>query len=96
VGAAHFQLGQRYRDGSEVAVDRVAACMWFLVAERSDPELTEASRAALSRLAAHMTPDQVAEARRRASAWSRRHQGQVRFAPPRTDGSEKLGSLTAS
>lgn len=83
VGAAQFRLGQRYRDGGEVPVDRVAAYMWFLVAERSDPELSEASRAARSRLTAQMTPGQVAEARRRASAWERRHEERLSIPPSR-------------
>lgn len=69
VGAEQFRLAQRYREGCEVPVDQVAAYMWFLIAERSDPDLSAASRAAGSRLAAQMTGDQVAEARRRASAW---------------------------
>jgi DNA-binding NarL/FixJ family response regulator len=76
-GAAQFRLGQAYRDGGEIPVDRVAAYMWFLVAERCDRDLSEASRTARSRLAVHMTPDQVAEGRRRAFAWLRHHEERV-------------------
>jgi len=95
VGAAQFRLAQRYRDGSEVPVDHVSAYLWFLVAEHSDPELSAASRSARARLAAQMTPDQVAEARRRASAWERRHQERLGVPPSRAPWPEEPAALTA-
>jgi DNA-binding NarL/FixJ family response regulator len=95
-GAAQFRLGQAYRDGGEIPVDRVAAYMWFLVAERCDRDLSEASRTARSRLAVHMTPDQIAEARRQASTWFHHREERLGIPPARAEFVEPPAALTAS
>jgi DNA-binding NarL/FixJ family response regulator len=94
-GAAQFRLGQAYRDGGEVPAERVTAYMWFLVAERCDRDLSEASRSARSRLAVHMTPDQIAEARRRASTWFHHHEERASIPPARAELVEPRAALTA-
>ena len=68
-GLAQFKLGERYRDGEEVAADRVAAYMWFLIAEDSSRILLHRLRGALEGMRRQMAPDEVAEAQRRAAGW---------------------------
>ena len=94
-GAAQFRLGQAYRDGGEIPVDRVAAYMWFLLAERCDRDLSEAGRVARAGLAPQMTPGQVAEAQRRASAWRHHHEGRVSILPGRARLVEPRDALTS-
>jgi len=93
-GAAQFRLGQAYRDGA-IPVDRVAAYMWFLLAERCDRDLSEAGRLARVRLAAQMTPDQVAEAQRRASSWYRHYEEGQHIPPARAQLVEPREAATA-
>jgi two-component system nitrate/nitrite response regulator NarL len=94
-GAAQFRLGQAYRDGDDLPMDRVAAYMWFLLAERCDRDLSEAGRVARAHLAPQMTPDQVAEARRRASAWSRHHEERIGISPPSAPVADQPAAFTA-
>ena len=67
-GAAKGQrlLGELYRDGLGVPQDYVFAHLWFnLAASRGDDEAAERRDA----LAAKMTPDQLADAQKRARSW---------------------------
>lgn len=64
--AAEYGLGLGYQNGQGVLQDYVLAHMWFnLAAAQSSPGDDDASKA-LSRLAAKMTPDQIAEAQKMA------------------------------
>jgi uncharacterized protein len=67
-----YQLGTLYFEGNGVARDYVSAYVWFTIAAGQTPlidnrkELIELRNIA----AARMTPAQVAEARRRVTAWN--------------------------
>jgi hypothetical protein len=64
---AQFDLGRIYEIGQEgVAMDYVEAHKWWNIAETNGEERARKSRRAVERL---MTPEQIAEAKRRASAW---------------------------
>jgi TonB family protein len=59
---AQFQMGERsYGDGN-AAENYVAAYLWYVQAQRSGAEQAEAK---VTELESRMTPDQIAEARRR-------------------------------
>lgn len=68
---AQYQLGQMFFDGSGVERDYPSAYLWFTLAASQTP--LEDNRKAIEELAniaaARMTPEQVAEAARRARAW---------------------------
>jgi TPR repeat protein len=68
---AQYQLGQMYFDGTGVTRDYVSAYVWFDIAAGQTP-LVDNQKAILELrniAAARMTPEQVEEATRRASAW---------------------------
>jgi TPR repeat protein len=63
---AQYFLGSMYFKGEGVPRDLVTSYMWFsLAAAQGDDTATKAR----DRLAAHMTPAQIAEAKKRASEW---------------------------
>ena len=71
---AQYQLGQMYFDGTAVTRDYVSAYMWFDIAARQTP-LVDNQKAILELrniCAARMTPEQVADATRRANSWKPR------------------------
>jgi len=64
--SAQFSLGYMYEIGQGVPQDYVQAYMWFnLAAARG----TKGAAAWIERIAARMTPAQVAEAQKLASEW---------------------------
>ena len=63
--AAQNDLGWMYQNGRGVAQDYVAAHMWYNLAGAGDGEAREYR----DRIAEKMTPDQIAEAQRRAREW---------------------------
>jgi TPR repeat protein len=68
---AQYQLGQMYFDGTGVARDYVSAYVWFDIAAGQTP-LVDNQKAILELrniAAARMSPEQVEEAERRATAW---------------------------
>ena len=64
---AQTRIGMRYVRGQGIQADPVEAMKWLtLAADAGDPDATEARTA----LAADLTPEQTAEAERRARAWT--------------------------
>jgi DNA-binding NarL/FixJ family response regulator len=66
-----LELGQKYLDGRDVVKDKVAAYMWFLLAEK----VLERNKSAKAQLASTMQYPQRAEAERRALEWLKLHRG---------------------
>jgi TPR repeat protein len=65
-----MNLGAMYGNGEGVPRDLVQADAWFILA--SGKGVAEAARAATA-VQSHMTPEQIAQARQRAAAWSKAH-----------------------
>jgi TPR repeat protein len=86
---AQFMLSNMYDEGSGVPQDYVLAYMWFILgAAHADASVTEMARPygldfgktwdvakERDKLAAKMTPDQIAEAQRLAREWKPRSEG---------------------
>ena len=71
---AQFVLGLRYADGQGVPQDHTLAHMWFIIAGLGgDKRAAERS----ARIAAQMTPTQIAEAQRLAREWTDAHAARV-------------------
>jgi hypothetical protein len=69
---APFDLGRIYEAGREgVAMDYVEAHKWWNIAEANGEERARNSRILVERL---MTPEQIAEAQRRAGVWMKAHE----------------------
>ena len=68
---AQYNLGHMYDIGQGTPQDFVQAHMWFNLAAAASRDETDRADAVRRRenLASRMTPSQVAEAQRRASAW---------------------------
>ena len=64
---AQYYLGRMYADGHGVEQDHVTAYYWFDLSASDAHKVASRYR---DRLAELMTPDQVAEASKRADAWS--------------------------
>jgi two-component system nitrate/nitrite response regulator NarL len=67
--ARALAVAQSYLRGEGVPLDAVAAHMWFEIAEAGAGEVARQAAAALRDLRRSMTPDQMAEAGRRAAEW---------------------------
>lgn len=67
---AQTNLGVMYAQGQGVPLDNVAAYMWFTLAAPSQPEQSRANQRLLE---ARMTPEQIAEGKRRAAEWQKQH-----------------------
>ncbi len=63
---AQISLGVMYYNGEGVAQDHVEACKWLILAGTNGNEVAAKKREIVER---KMTPEQIAEAQRRASAW---------------------------
>ena len=71
---AQHALGFMYAHGRGVAHDDVEAYMWFnLAASRTSGEDRDVMARSLDALAERMTPEHLAEARRRAQEWDAAH-----------------------
>jgi TPR repeat protein len=66
---AQAWLGKHYRDGEGVPQDDVQAYLWFDLAAPTPIGIAFDAGRSRDRLAARMTPDQLAEARRLVRAW---------------------------
>jgi hypothetical protein len=90
--AAQFNLGIMYSDGSGVAKDPILAHMWFSLAALhavwSDKKKFAAARDWIAR---QMSPQQIAEAQRRAREWKC-----CTLAPVQSEGAGPLRATTAS
>ena len=64
--AAQANLGWMYANGQGVQKDDIESYVWYDLAARQGNEQAMNDR---ENLAKKMTPDQIAEAQRRASAW---------------------------
>jgi DNA-binding NarL/FixJ family response regulator len=62
-----YRLAESYREGRGAPFDKVAAFMWFKVAEAIAGEVHGNSKLAQQKLKAAMTPEQIDEAQRRAT-----------------------------
>jgi DNA-binding NarL/FixJ family response regulator len=69
-GRIRWNLGEMYANGFGVQADKVAAYMWYCLAEAAGENR---SRSAKHKLALSMTSGEVSDANARASAWLRRH-----------------------
>lgn len=73
---AQYNLGLSYAKGEAGELDNVSAHMWFNLAAAHFPPSDAASRSAAVNnrdlVAKKMTPDQIAEAQKRAREWKRR------------------------
>jgi TPR repeat protein len=68
---AQFDLGRIYEAGQEgVAMDYVEAHKWWNIAASNGEERARKSRDTVERL---MTPEQIAEAKKRANEWMKAH-----------------------
>lgn len=63
---AQFRIGQMYWRGEGVPKDLVQSYMWMLLAAKQNPRVVAQNIPVMERF---LTPDQVAEAKRRASEW---------------------------
>jgi TPR repeat protein len=70
--AAQYDLARMYDRGQGVPRDLGQAYLWFRPAalRTTDSKVREAAEANLARVAATMTPAQIAEAQRQAAAWA--------------------------
>lgn len=68
---AFINLGHVYRNGNGVPVDLVQAYMWYRLASdaATHPSARQAADQQLANLASKITPQQIAEAERRARDW---------------------------
>lgn len=89
---AQVKLAQMYRDGHGVRKDMVAAYMWYLVSERTCLELKGQIDVAKKTLEGLLGPDQILEARKRASE----HVNEPAKPSSRGVRSEALGAHQAS
>jgi uncharacterized protein len=71
LATAQYYLGGMYENGQGVPQDHVQAVAWFCLAAARAPDAASRSNAVESRdrVAAKMTPAQIAEAQRLASEW---------------------------
>ena len=68
---AQFNLGVTYMNGQGVPQDNVAAYMWFVLgAAQSSDEDRDTYVDARDAAAERMTPEQIADAQRRAREWT--------------------------
>lgn len=70
---AQIRLGFMYRRGEGVARDPIRAYLWAALAARQDSHVQTVAEALQESLAAEMTPDQIAEAKRLARDWVETH-----------------------
>jgi two-component system, NarL family, nitrate/nitrite response regulator NarL len=64
-----YALGQAYRDGRGTPIDKVTAYMWFSIAEATSTKARVDSLSALQSLARELSPEEMADAKRRAAEW---------------------------
>ncbi len=70
---APMALAQMYREGGAMPKDKIAACMWLLIAEKMTTHVSPHVQEALSELRAELTDKQISEAKRKASDWYKKH-----------------------
>jgi TPR repeat protein len=70
---AQIRLGLMYRRGAGVDQDHIQAYLWAALAARQESHVQKVAEALQETLAAEMTPAQIAEAKRLASAWAETH-----------------------
>lgn len=68
---AQLRLADYYRSGNGSAPDRVSAYMWYLLSQRTAASLSEQINTSRTDLHHSLTPEQIAEAERRAAEWLR-------------------------
>jgi len=70
---AQVKLAQVYADGSDISGSHTTACGWFLLAAMSLRGIhRHNARSGYHRIASHLTPAQIAEARRFVLDWTQR------------------------
>ena len=67
--SAQVRLAEHYRGSDGSTADRVSAYMWYLLSQRTAASMSEQISANRAELHRAMTPEQVAEAERRAAEW---------------------------
>ena len=82
-----YTVAKLYRDGHGVPADKVTALMWFKVAEALAVEARQSIVNTYRQLKAAATPEEVAQAHRRAAEWllrQRESSGDVTATPIRS------------
>lgn len=70
---AQIRLSLMYRRGAGVDQDHIQAYLWAALAARQEGHVQKVAEVLQETLAAEMTPAQIAEAKRLASAWTETH-----------------------
>jgi TPR repeat protein len=71
--AAQFSTSVMYYKGQGVARDRVEAAMWWTLAMGHGGAFAESIRIGVESAEAKLTPEEIAEGRRRAAEWTKAH-----------------------
>jgi len=72
---AQSKLAEMYADGVDVPEDYISACAWFLLGTMSLRGIhRHRARSGYARISSHLTPAQLAEARRFAGNWKPKNQ----------------------
>lgn len=66
---AQVRLAEHYRNGNGNVPDRVSAYMWYLLSQRTAASMSQQIDVSRAELNHAMTPEQIAEAERRAAEW---------------------------
>lgn len=75
---AQVKLAQVYADGPDISGSHAHACAWFLLAASGLRGIhLHSARSGYERIAAHLTPAQIAEARRFAHDWTAKRRKQA-------------------
>jgi two-component system nitrate/nitrite response regulator NarL len=72
-----YLLGEMYREGRGIRLDKVTGYMWFAIAEAMSADAQKKSRAALADLQRELSPKQMAEAKHQAAQWLK-NRGQMK------------------
>lgn len=67
VAFAQWELARIYSDGDGIPADAAAAYMWYIVSEQSSQQLSGRTSLLKRKLEKQLTPEQILEARRKAS-----------------------------
>jgi TPR repeat protein len=80
---AQIELAEMYADTPEISGRHAAACGWFLLAAQGLGGIhLQRAQSGYERIAAHLTPAQIAEAKRFARNWTPRWPTQAGHVPP--------------
>lgn len=70
IAEAQFYAAVRYANGQGIGMDYVESCKWLIISGKAGFEFSTLFREFLEK---NMTPDNIAEAQKRASEWMKAH-----------------------